>query len=338
MKARLGITLMGALLVALAAGRAGAQPADWNKIVEAAKAEGKVVIYSGHVGAPYHPEIARKFEAKYGIKVEILDARASELRERIRTELAAGRVGGDISHNGGSTSTQMARQGLLQPHGYLPNLAKLSGKFKDDGVHFPVFVQSYGIVVNSRMVPENERPKSWLDLLDPKWKGKILSDDLRALGGGSAFFGASYPVLGRAFHEKLAQQNLQFSRAIRENPRRVARGEFPIYIPFSLSDILIHKGLPLESITPKEGNAYITYDVSLHKDAPHPNAGRVFMNFFLEEEAQMVYISSGRGATIGGMENKGEADVRAIANAKLMGMVDPDKQDELLRIAKEIYK
>lgn len=340
MKRRQFNTAMGAMGAAAALGPVAARAAedDWNKVVEAAKKEGRVVIYSSHVGVPYHPEIGKLFEKKYGVGVEVLDARASEMRERIRTELATGRVNGDVSHNGGSTTTLMARQGLFQPHGDMPNLKRLAPQFVRQGIQVPVFVQSYGVAVNPKMVPEVERPKSWLDLTDPKWKGKILSDDMRALGGGSAMFGATYDALGREFHEKLAKQELHFSRSIRENPRRVARGEFAIYIPFSLSDVLIHKGLPLVPITPKEGNPYITYDVAVLKNAPHPNAARLFADFFLTDEAQMVYVNSGRSPTIGGLKGKVPAELDEIVNAKLMGMVDPDRQDELLRIAKEIYK
>jgi len=340
MKRREFNAALGAIGAIAALGPAAARAAeeDWSKVVEAAKKEGRVVIYSSHVGVPYHPEIGKLFEKKYGIAVEVLDARASEMRERIRTELATGRVNGDLSHNGGSTNTLMARQGLLQPHGYMPNLQRLAPQFVRQGIQVPVFVQSYGIAVNPKLVPEAERPKSWFDVTDPKWKGKILSDDMRALGGGSALFGVTYDALGREFHEKLAKQELHFSRSIRENPRRVARGEFAIYIPFSLSDVLIHKGLPLVPITPKEGNPYITYDVAVLKDAPHPNAARLLADFFLTEEAQMVYVKSGRSPTITGLEGRVPAELDEIVNAKLMGTVNPDRQEELLQIAKEIYR
>src|SRR5690606_5177990 len=135
----------------------------------------RVVLYSAHVGVPYHPEIARMFEAKYGIKVDILEARASEIRERIRTEHATGRVAGDVSYNGASTTNLMQKQGLLQPHQGIPNRSRVDENFYQSDYQIPVYVQSYAILVNSRLVPPDQRPKRWTDLLDPKWQGKIVS-------------------------------------------------------------------------------------------------------------------------------------------------------------------
>src|SRR6478735_6273822 len=74
---------------------AAAQDASWDSVIAAAKKEGKVVVYSMALGAPYYLAVLKSFEAKYGIKVESLDLRASELAERVRTEQAAGRFLGD---------------------------------------------------------------------------------------------------------------------------------------------------------------------------------------------------------------------------------------------------
>lgn len=315
----------------------GAQT-DWAAVEAAAKREGKVVLYSAHVGVPYHPEIAKMFTAKYGIEVEILEARASEIRERIRTEHATGRVAGDVSYNGASTTFLMQQQGLLQAHQGVPNRSKLDGSFYQSDYQFPVYIQSYAILVNSKLVPPDRRPKRWTDLLDPKWQGKIISDDLRALGGGGAMFSVTYKNLGRDFHEKLAAQKLHFTRAVRESPRRVARGEFQVAIPFAIPDSLLHQGLPLEVVLPEEGNPYITYDVAVLKGAPHPNAARLFMNFFLTDEAQMVFLRSGRGSPVKGMNAKAPESVRALVNAKLMGTPEFETMEDLLKTAKDIYK
>jgi iron(III) transport system substrate-binding protein len=332
-------TIVAAVLgVTLAASASRAQPADWNKVIEAAKAEGKVTLYSGHVGVPYHPDIAKLFEAKYGIHVEILDLRASDLAERVRTEQATSRVSADVILNGAGALWLLEQQGALAPYNDLADLNRLREDVEKDSERLPIYIQSYGFAVNTRLVPENERPKSWQDLLDPKWKGKILSDDMRALGGGSTMFATTYDRFGRAFHDKLATQQLHFSRTVRENARRVARGEFPIYIPFSLPDQLLNKGLPLQGITPTEGDVYAQFDLALSKNAPHPNAARLLMNFFLSDDAQMVYVRSARTPTIKGLDDKIPADVKDIVQAKLLGTSDPSKIDEELKLANDIYK
>lgn len=314
------------------------QAAEWENVVAAAKKEGTVTLYSAHVGVTYHSDIAKNFEKKYGIKVQVLEARASEIQERIRTEQTTNRVSGDVSHNGGSSTVNLQRAGFYQQHGYLPNAGKLKSEFKSNGYQLAVFVQSYGIAVNPKLVKKEDWPKSWLDLADPKWKGKILADDFRALGGGSAYFNVAYKKLGKDFHEKLAQQGLVFSRQVRENPRRVARGEFLIYMPFVLADTLLHEGLPLQAITPEEGNPYVTYDVAIFNNAPHPNAARLLINHFLEEESQMIYVRSARSHTIVGLDDKVPQELRPLVNAKLMGAPDPDFNAGSMKIASEMFK
>jgi len=91
------LSVIAGIVAAGLATAAGAQaPADWDKTVAAAKAEGKVVFYSGLVGSPSTAAVARAFEKQYGITAEFLDLRISEIRERMRAEQVAGRVIGDV--------------------------------------------------------------------------------------------------------------------------------------------------------------------------------------------------------------------------------------------------
>ena len=161
------------------------------------------------------------FEAKYGIKVELLEARASEVRERVRVEQAAGRFLGDLHHNGSTTTWLMTRDGNFQPHGAIPNIKNVDPIYEPDDTKIPAEVISYCLMINKNLVKPADEPKSWKDLLDPKWQGKILSDDYRALGGGAVFFLVMLKAFGSEFHEKLAAQKPVFSRDIAE--QRAAR-------------------------------------------------------------------------------------------------------------------
>src|SRR5437762_4866051 len=152
--------------------RASALDGEWKKVLDAAKKEGKVVVYNGAVGTPALPKVGAAFEAKYGIRMELLEARASELRERIRTEQAAGKVLGDVSHNGSTTTALQLAENTFQPHGALPNGKLPVAPFASDDVRIPIYVIPYGILVNTEMVKPADEPKTWKDLLDPKWKGK----------------------------------------------------------------------------------------------------------------------------------------------------------------------
>lgn len=323
---------------ALAATPWATAQADWDKVVDAARKEGKVVLYTANVGVKFHHDIAAAFQKRYGIPVEILEARASELRERIRTEQAAGRAIGDVSHNGATTTALQLKEGAFQPYGALPALSGLLPQFKSDGTRVPLFAIVYGMLVNTRLVPAGSEPRSWNDLLDPKWKGRILADDLRALGGGSVLFFVTHDAFGRGYHEKLAQQNLVFTRDIREAERRVARGEAAIWIPFTFANYPQIRGLPVKPIVPTEGATYVMYEIAMLKGAPRPNAARLLMNFFLEREAQGIYANGGYVPVAQGVALSAPPDIRELIEVKLLGTTDAERQNDMLKAAQEIYK
>lgn len=317
---------------------AAAQDAAWQKTLDLARKEGKVVVYNSAIGAKNYLEVANSFEKKYGIKVETLDVRASELRERVRTEQAAGRFLGDLEQHGAATMFRQEEEGVFQKHNGIPNLKALRPEVSADGARIPAYIQAYGILINTNMVKPQEEPKTWADLTDPKWQGKILSDDMRALGGGQVLFFVAQQKFGQTWNEKLAANKPVFSRDLVNDTRRVARGEFPIYIPLRLTDFPAISSLPVKFILPPEGLPYVRIDQALLKNAPHPNAGHVFMNHFLDPEAQLTYANAGQVPAITGVGEKADPLVRPIATAKLLGTTSPELQDAMMAAAKQIYK
>ena len=113
----------------------------------------------------------------------------------------------------------------------------------------------YGILINTNLVKAADEPKSWADVADPKWKGKILADDTRAAGGGYLWYFVTYGALGEEFHHKVAANGPIFTRDQRESQRRIARGEFALYLPLTLPDSLALKGLPVKAIMPDRRRA-----------------------------------------------------------------------------------
>jgi iron(III) transport system substrate-binding protein len=319
------------LFLLLAATGLAQSPGDWQKVFEAAKREGKVVLYSALVGAPSTERITEAFEAKYGIPVETLEARASELVERVRTEQASGRSLGDVSYNGSTATERQMADSVFVPHGGLPRAAGLAGSFTSDGTRVPAFVIHFGILVNTELVNPQDEPRSWKDLLAPRWKGQILADDVHPVGSGSLFFQATYGKLGREFHEKLAAQDPSFTRDPRGSQRRVARGEYPIFLPSSLAAMKELEGLPVKTVVPSEGAVYVLYQAAMFKNAPHPNAARLFMDFLLSDEAQAIYVEDGYGPVV-------ESARKKASPPPLLGTSELATMAEMARLAKEIYK
>jgi len=311
------------------------QGGDWAKVEAAAKAEGKVVVYNGLIGNPELGKIIKLFQDKYRVPVELLEARPSEIQERVRTEVATKRPIGDVLLIG--ETTQALIPDLLQPCCDFPNVANLVIKPAAEK-EVPAFLLTYAMLVNTDLVPAGAEPRSWKDLLDPRWKGKILSSEMDVAGAGHTMFGVMQDAFGTDFHRKLAKQDITFNLVQNESERRTGRGEFAIFIPFYPANLKNLQGMPVKFIVPEEGLPYVPMSLAPIVGAPHPNAGRLFMNFFLSREAQLVMANGGFPPVIGGLENEVSESMRPLVNNKLMGRQKMDGQEERMIEARQIYK
>jgi iron(III) transport system substrate-binding protein len=330
--------LAGLFIAATGVAGVRAEDAAWEKIAATAKAEGKLTIYNG-TGFAVMGKIAENFEKATGIKTEVLVGRATEIRERLRTEQAAGRHLADINYSGNTTlRAQQTEERNVVAHPPLPLAGKIEAPLSDDGVVVPTNVGPYGLLINTNLVAPGQEPKSWRDATDPKWKGKILADDVRVAGGGQAFFAGALIAFGREYHEKLAANDLVFSRNFQESSRRIARGEYPLYLPFNISERVGLAGLPVKVIYPEEGLIYIMLGMALVADAPHPNAAALFMNYTLTPEAQALVAREGFRPVIGDLGNLVSPDMAAVNRVKLLTTSDPARTNEMLKLASDLYK
>ena len=307
-------------------------------LVDAAKKEGKLVFYTSYVTPQMHAAVKDGFEKKFGVPVELLNVRASELNQRVQAEHAAGRFVADVVQHGEASITRFTRAGDTQPMGQIAAAADLIDGQPAQPSQIGSFIAAYAMMTNANMVKPADDPKSWLDRLEPTWKGKILSDDLRAAGGGNALFSALHAQFGEDYFHKLAANDVTFSRDVGEAERRVARGEYPLYIPQVASDLTGLRGLPLRLVVPKEGVAYVRLDLAMLKNAPHPNAARLFIEYYLSEENQKRVAGWGVLPVIKGAETALPAEVQPIAKARLMGTINADTQQKMLDLATAIFK
>jgi iron(III) transport system substrate-binding protein len=317
---------------------AHAEDPSWDAVISAAKKEGKVVVYNMTLGAPYFKDVMKSFETKYGIPVESLDLRASELAERIRTEQAAGRYLGDVEMISSTMIEEQLKNGdFIQKLPPIPNTTNLRPPFKASEFSVPAFNQPMGILINTRLVKDEDIPKSWNDLNNPKWKGKILSDDMRPLGSGNAMFSILEKTMGSEYNEKLARQKPVFSRDMRNDARRVARGEYPIYIPQIFAFTSDLKGLPVKVIIPNEGAPTAEMDLAVLKSSPHPNAARLFINHFLSVESQTIYGNAWMLPVVGAAADHVNADAKPFVDAKLLGPAKLADRPAMMSLAKKLY-
>jgi iron(III) transport system substrate-binding protein len=325
-------------LVAVPALSRAAEPSaaeEWNQVTAAAKKEGEVVVYNAAIGADYYKAVTASFEKHYGIRVRTLDVRASEITERLRTEQSAGRFIGDVVQHG--QATLLLNPWMVQPHGLLPDQDKLRPPFKVTDVAVPSWVQAYGILVSDD-VPAEHRPTGWHSLLEARWTGKILSDDMRATGGGAVMFAAFQDAFGPDFNDALAKQNPTFDRDLRNDEQRVARGEFPVYIPEQIAFQHALAGLPVTVVVPEEGCPYVEIDGAMLKNAPHPNAARLLLNWFISPEAQLAYAKGGQVPVRQDALDLAPPDLKPMLNCKLLGTTTPDKINAYFDMAKKLYK
>jgi iron(III) transport system substrate-binding protein len=308
----------------------------WENVVAAAKKDGKLIVYNGTNFAIVR-KIAAKFQAETGIQTDVLDGRATEIRERIRVEQATGRTVASLTYTGATTLATQKSEGAFQAMGALPNAGRIDPQFKPDEIIIPVTAGNFATIINTNLVKGDDVPRTWADFTNPKWKDKILADDPRAAGAGNVWFEATYNAFGRGFHEKMAAQNMVISRIFPESERRLARGEYAIYLPFNVSELKGLQGLPVQCVIPVEGVPYVPFCYSLLKDAPQPNAARLFVNYMLSDEAQVAQAEEGFKPAAMGLSEKIPSSLRPYVDVKLLGTTTPGRQNEMFDLAKAIY-
>jgi iron(III) transport system substrate-binding protein len=307
------------------------------ELIARAKKEGKLVVYvSAQVPAP---DIPPMFEEKYGIETLAVKGTTAQLRERIRMEQATGRFVSDVHYSGLSTNILQLGDGMLQAHGGLQNARSLISPFTDiSGTIIPVASGRYGILINTNLVKQQDEPKTWKDLLDPKWQGKIIMADPRMSGSGYLWFTALRDVYSDEYHKQFATQKAVFEPNSVQALTRVARGEFPVYAGFNFAQLYNTEAFPIKAIAPAEGSPTSPHSAAIVKGAKNLHAARLFMEFLLDKEVQGFYANRGWASVVGFVPSDLPKVFEPLANTKLFDLADPDQQDSMMEIAKGIYK
>jgi len=272
----------------------------WDQIVQKAKQEGQINAYgygfTGTIGAA----IANTFGKEYGIKINATSALSAQLKERVVTEKATGHLTADLMSCVGNVEAMMYNEGLLAE--VQSKLPEMTATTQADWVCWPVGANGYilnmetswwGILVNGNLVKPEDEPKSWLDLLDPKWDGKIVTSSIYLSGEfGRFWYGA--PLLGidpADYITKLAKNHPDIESTIFNAGDRLAKGDFALqfmgYNEYASQQVAA--GIPLRLANTKEGllTAPAT-SYAMVEDCPHPNATLVYINWACSAEGQRV--------------------------------------------------
>jgi ABC-type Fe3+ transport system substrate-binding protein len=279
---------------------------NWEAIVQAGKREGQVTLYASGV----YGEIFQEFQKKYPeIKVLHVSGRGADIAQRVMSERRAGKYLADVYILGAGTGHYLYKAKVLDPIGpalLLPEVIDESkwwmGKHKymdDEGKYVLAFNEGVlpFIGYNKKQVNSAEFRSYW-DLLQPKWKGRMVAMDptVRAAGDHLAFILAT-PELGLNFIKKLfGEMDLTASADSRQIVDWLAVGRYSISLFTSPSraslNLAQEQGLPVDWLVDlKEGAGTSTSngDVALFNRAPHPNAAVVAINWLLSREGQIAY-------------------------------------------------
>ena len=285
---------------------------DWKKIIEAAKKEGKVVA-GGPPTAVLRKQFKDTFENKFGLELELISAPGPQNAGKAMAEYKAGVRYFDVLHGGSGTLEPLKNENMLAPFMDFMVLPEVKdprqwwgGHMWEDNVKTKTFIYSFSAdfsvppFYNSDLVKPGEI-SSYEDLLQPKWKGKIGLFEPRIPSAGQGLWGFLMRAKGKEFLQRLADQSLFIHRDGQQLAVGLAKGTLAVALGLSqrFVDPYIKAGLPIKALSSiKEGmggsNGFGT--VAIMKNAPHPNATKVYINWLLGKEGQELY---GRALTQG---------------------------------------
>jgi iron(III) transport system substrate-binding protein len=266
-------------------------------LIEAAKKEGKLVFYTA-MDLQLAEHFGRSFEQKYpGIAVRVERSGAERVFQRIDQEYRSNIRAVDVVNTADQAHCIIwKRNGWLAS--YLPEeVAKNYDKryYDPDALHVTtrVLVSPFGY--NTKLVKAEEAPKSFADLLDPKWKGKIVKAHP---GYSGTIMTATFEMsrdLGWEYFEKLAKQNVMQVQSSADPPKKLALGERAVMADGNEYNIfqIAEKGGPVAPVYATEGVPIVVGPNAVFKAAPNPNAARLFQAYCFTPECQQLVIDDG---------------------------------------------
>ena len=297
--------------------------------LEAAKKEGMVVWYTS-LALSSAEKVAKLFEAAYpGVKVEVHRTGSERILQRVMQELQANLKIADVVHTSDAGHYVLLKEKKLLLKYTPAGVDGFPAAFKDkDGYHYGLRATVNVIAYNTKVIPAAEAPRTWKDLLDPKWKGKLVTAHPGYSGVIATHVLALVHLHGWDYFKQLAQNKPMLVQSAVDPSGIVASGERPIAADggdYSFYQIK-KKGNPVEIVFPKEGVPLVVSPSAITSFAPHPNAARLFTDFIFSRELQQVLADS-EGLYTGHPDVKYPADRPKLSDLNLL-RVDPEELEK----------
>jgi len=300
-------------------------------LIESAKKEGKLAFYTA-MDLPVAEAFGKAFAAIYpGIEVRVERSGAERVFQRIGQEMSSNIHAVDVVNTSdGAHIIVWRRDGWLAP--YVP---------EDVARHFPtehhdpdgmsaltrVWLSSLGY--NTNLVKAEDAPKSFADLLDPKWMAKMVKGHPAYSG---AIMTATFQIardLGWGFFEKLARQKVMQVQSATDPPKKLALGERAVMADGNDYNLiqLKERGQPVEVVYPSEGTPFVTRPTAIFKSAPNPNAARLFQGYLHSRQGQQLLVDFAHQHSLHGQVTE-KPGARKLADIKLMKADDAGVERE----------
>ena len=279
------------IVLALCLGVSAIEARAQDPRLEAARKEGKVVWYTS-LALTSSEKVAKLFETAYpGVKVEVHRTGSQRILQRMMQELQAGIKNVDVVHTSDAGHYVLLKEKKLLMR-YTPAGADGFGAgFKDkDGYHYGLRATVNVIAYNTKAISPAEAPRTWKDLLDPKWRGRLVTAHPGYSGVIATHVLALVHLHGWDYFKALAQNKPMLVQSAVDPSGVVASGERPVAVDggdYTFYQVK-KKGNPVEIVYPKEGVPLVVSPSAITSFAPHPNAARLFTDFIFSREIQQV--------------------------------------------------
>jgi iron(III) transport system substrate-binding protein len=263
--------------------------------VEAATKEREVLWYTA-MNTSDGEAVRKRFEEKYpGVKLIILRQPGEKIRARIITETRAGKHFWDVVSFNHLDMDTLDQEGMLAAYSSPDAATGFPGGAVDPRGHWAsIYVRQYVIGYNTRLVPPDQVPRDWSDLLQPKWKGKLAVDE-NEVEWFAAMLDYLGPEKGLAFMRALARQEPQLRRGHTLLSKLLVAGDYPLALVHAAEMEEAKKtGAPVEWVKTLDPVVTSPSQVAISARSPHPNAARLLVDFLLSREGQLLIASRGR--------------------------------------------